>query len=324
MKLNQIAFGILSACSAFSLLSCGSKGGSSTIANNALVMSSTLSTLQALDVGTCGASDTACTPSNLQGRVYAAGAMLGGGGGPGGFSMTFMADSDAVTQDPSEGKGGTIIFDVLLDDPVSGKAAIPSEAEMPTNNKVTSIEFKFDYLDTTFVLTGTSGVDATYTVRTVFVSEATASDVTGTMYRGDKLIMASGETAFKWCDSSGCSTTRPTSPYQQSAIASWTPFEQGGVEYTTVSFDIADDAQKTFSYATLSDVSKVWTVDLAVANAITFSAAPSTFDAVKTIVDKFAFAYTPSSDGSAGTSALTATFDIADAPAAALNSMGKN
>jgi hypothetical protein len=302
----------------FSILSCGSKGNS--ISNQSLLVSSTLSSFSTQVVGTCGANDTACTPSKLTGRVYAAGAMLGPSGpGSEGYSMTFMAATDEVIDDPSKGKGGSIVFDVLNDDPYSGKASIPTADAMPSNPIVSSIEFKFDYLDTTFALTGTTGVDATYTIRTVYVSEATASDVTGTMLRGDKLIKSSTETAFKWCSASGCSETRPASPYQHAAIASWelAPGQQGGTDYTPVSFDIAAASQKTFTHATLSDITKVWTVDLAVANAVTFSAQPNTFDSVQEIVDKYSFAYAPASsqDGDPVT-ALTATFDITDAPAA--------
>jgi hypothetical protein len=245
--------------------------------------------------------------------------MLGAGGkGSDGYSMTFMAATDEVIEDPSKGKGGSIIFDVSNEKvPYSGKASIPDEASMPSNPVVSSIEFKVDYLDTTFALTGTGGVNGTYTIRTVYVSEATASDVTGTMYRGDKLIKSSTETAFKWCAASGCTATRPTLPYQHAAIASWTLAEgqQGGSDYVPVSFNIAADKQKVFTQSTLADTSKVWTVDLTVSNAVTFSAAPSTFTTVQQIVEKYSFAYTPGTSGADPSTALTASFDITDPPA---------
>lgn len=307
---NQIAIIASTATLFVFVASCGSKGSS--ISNLALVISSTLTPANSVGVASttpCVASATSCTPTGLTGRVYAAGASLGGSRDEDGYNMTFMAGSDAVIDDPSQGFGGTIEFDVIKDEPYSGKASIPSADAMPANPIVSRIEFKADYFDTTFILTGT-GANGTYTVRTVFVTTATASDVTGTMQRGDKLIKASGETAFKWCTASGCTADRPTSPYQQSAIASWVPSAQGGVYYTPIVFDIAEASQKTFDHATISDTTKIWEVDLGITNAITWGAAPSTFTNIQSIVQHFSLAYTPGTGSSEASSTLTATFDI--------------
>lgn len=56
--------------------------------------------------------------------------------------------------------------------------------------------------------TGGGPIDGAVLVRTVFVTEATAADVAGTMRRGDKLVKLPGDSRFRWCDASGCSEDR--------------------------------------------------------------------------------------------------------------------
>ncbi len=292
-------------------ISCGLFGGGEVIDNQAKILSTSLNVAPSsglrrllVNTGECSSSSTTCTPSGLSGRVYAAGAMLGGLGNDA-YSLTFLADSDEVIQDPSVGYGGTLLFDVLNDDPVSGKASIPSEGKMPANPVVDSVEFRFDYLDSKIKLTGTSGADGEYTVRTVFVTAATSDDVTGTMYRGDKLIKGSSDTKFKWCSAAGCSETRPTTPYQVQSLLDWEPRGQGGEYYPIVDFDILAADQKTFDHATLADTTKIWKVDLNVTDVVTWSSAPSGFTTVAQIVQNFGLDY-DSDDGDS----LTATFDI--------------
>jgi len=272
-------------------VSCG--GGSSVIANNAKLKSTTLARRAA-----CTASATSCTPTNMEGRIYSANVMLGELGGSGGFGMTWLGATDEVIKDPSTGSGGTLTFDLGEETTFSGKIAIPTEKEMPTPPTIDRVELNFDYLDVAFTLTGTSGgtADGDYVVRTVFVDEATVEGFTEKLLRGDKLLQAPGETTFKWCNTTTCSATRATVAtglIVDSTLVDYEPAAQGNRAYPPYSIGLTEAL--TVTYPQISSLTNVWTLDFDLASAIQFTLAPSTFTTARDALTNFKLKYDPQS-----------------------------
>lgn len=276
------------------LFSCGD-GGGSLIANTAKLQSETLSRR----VGPCTASATSCTPTNMGGRIYSGNVMLGEGGSQGGsYGMTWLGATDAVLEDPSQGKGGTLEFDLSEQTTFSGKISIPGEADMPTPPVIDRVELNFDYVDTSFTLTGTSGgaADGAYVVRTVFVDEATVEGITDTLIRGDKLVKAPGETVFKWCNTTTCSTTRATVAtglITDSTLVDYEAPSEGNPAYPGYVIGLTESL--TVTYAQISSTTNVWTLDFNLTNAIQFTAAPSTFATERAVLSNFKLKFDPES-----------------------------
>lgn len=186
---------------------------------------------------------------------------------------------------------------------------------MPSPPTVSRVELNFDYLDTTFSLTGTSGgaADGEYTIRTVFVTDTTADDVTGTLTRADKLVKAPGQTEFKWCNTSTCSTDRSTvvtGLLTDSRLIDYEWPGQGNQNYAPYSVTLKDAL--TVSYAQISSTTNVWTLDFDMASAIEFAAAPSTFASVNDVVSNFKLLYAPNSNSGDGSDeGIKATLTIA-------------
>jgi len=232
----------------------------------------------------------------MQGQIYSANVMLGASNG---FGMTWLGANDEVIKDPSTGKGGTLVFNLGEETTFSGKIAIPSEKEMPTPPTIDEVELNFDYLDVSFTLTGTSGgtADGDYVVRTVFVSEATVEGFTDTLLRGDKLVKGPGETTFKWCNTMACSATRTTVAtglLVDSDLVDYEPAAQGNPAYPPYSVGLTETL--TVTHAQIASVTNVWTLDFDLANAIQFTAAPSTFANVRDVVNNFSVKFDPTSE----------------------------
>lgn len=300
---------------------CGDDGGT-VIANTANLLSSTLASSRTIERATCSASATTCTPTNMTGRAFAAGAMLGELG-PTAYSMTFLANSDDIIENPSQSSHpeGTLTFDLGTTTQFSGKISIPAEDNMPPSKIITRVEVLFDYLDTKFTLTGTNSgggqYDGEYTLRTVFRKTATATDVGGgssPMQWGDVLVKLPGESEWKWCDSTGCSTTRPTSPHQMTEVASAAanPPAEGNPNYVSYAIDLSETLNVT--YAQISSTTNQWTIDFNLSNAVAFDAAPSSFTSSQAVVDNFNLLYACGFNGCSGVSdGIKATLSIAAA-----------
>jgi hypothetical protein len=292
-KLNMgLSFATVSAAGALVLWACGQGG---TVISNTSKLQSTIligtNQYGTQTAPTCAASATQCTPSAFTGRVYAAGVMLGEAGasstGPGGFSMTFLAASDEIINRPDEGKTGSTEFNLGVPVNFSGKIAIPAETQMPANPVLSEMEITPDYMDATFAITGhgNAAFNKTWTVRTIFVNSDTIDGlaVTG----GDMLLKESGG-EFQWCDSSGCSATRPTTPHRLSTVVDGlerAPTQDGNPNYANYSINFPTPLSTDF--ATISDTTRLWTIDINIENAITWTAAPSTFTAIEDILANF-------------------------------------
>lgn len=288
----------------FLLMGCSEDSGGSggqVVDNSTILMSTSLSTnaarLGGLATDTaCEAAELSCTPTNLSGRIFAAGALLGNDSdGSKNYNMTFLADSLDIINRPdlNTHPEGTTSFDLSEPSTFSGLISIPTETGMPTNPVITRLETAFDYIDATVTLSGTANIDGTYVVRTVMRASANATDTDGMMSIGDKLIREDEETEFRWCASDGCTyTTRPSSPIQDTTILeadTGNDSEPGNQNYVYYSIDLLEEV--TTTYAELSDTTRLWTVDYDVTDALSFDAAPSTFDSELDLVMNFALEY---------------------------------
>lgn len=301
---------ILVALFVFSLAGCNNGGSNGQlVANNAKLVKSDSSVTRVA----CTGAVTACSPTNLQGRIYSASVMLGPLGDSA-YGMTWLGATDDIINDPSTGKGGTLEFNLTDQTTFSGKISIPTEAKMPSPPTISRAELNFDYVDATFTLSGTTGVDGAYTVRTIFVTDTTVDDVTGTLYRADKMVKAPGETAFKWCNATTCSADRTavaTGLLTDSTLKNYQHPGQGNLNYPPYSVNLKEDLSVT--YAQISSTTNVWTLDFDLASAVQFEAMPSTFDSVSDVVQNFKLKYAPNSSSSQGSDddGIRATLTIA-------------
>lgn len=256
------------------LTRCAEDEGGVVLPNASKIVSATLGTRTRTDCnGT--ATPTFCTPDNMEGRVFAMGALLGPLGETA-YNMTFFADSEGVITDPSDPSHpeGTLLFNLSTPVQVSGMISIPEADSMPADPVITRLETLFDYVDVTFTVTN-SGASGTHTVRFVFRSTAEADDVDDTMQIGDKLLLVGSK--FNWCTAAGCAhTTRPGSPLQQAGIIavrqnSIDKNYPGNQNYAFYSMDIPEADQATVTYAQISDTTRVWEVDFDVSEALNIS-----------------------------------------------------
>ncbi len=261
----------------------------------------------------CSETASSCTPTNLEGRIFSGGAMLGELG-EGAFQITMLGATDDIILDPSSGIGGTLEFSLIDSTVLSGKYAVPSEEDMPDPPIITRMEFSYDYLDATFTLENTAGgatLDKTFTIRTVFVTEATADDVSGTMSRGDKLIKTSEETTFRWCNSSGCAATRTDVAeglIQESKLVDYEFPGQGNPEY--IPFSVPISPSFTVTYEELTAEGNVWVVDFDMTGAIVFATTPDALSTEPDLLASFELSYEPDQNNAGQETEISATLAI--------------
>lgn len=267
-----------------------------------------------IDGPACSSATIQCTPLDLEGRIFSGNAMLGELG-PGARALTMLGASDEVLENPSHGIGGTLYFSLMEKTVLAGKYYAPAEEDMPSNPIITRMEFNYDYLDATVKLSGTAdtNLDGIYIVRTVFVTRATAEDVNGEMQQGDKLLRKIGETQFRWCNTSGCSTTRSdvaTGLIQETKLVEYIYPGQGNENY--IPFTVPVDNELKLSYEKLTAEGNTWSVDFDMTNAIKWHQAPSTFNSEGSILSNFELDYIPDQqhgDGSQPEISVTLTID---------------
>ncbi len=302
------------------------EGGGQVISNASLIkgQDGVASLALANNATVCSADATVCTPDNLSGRVFAAGAMLQSPQGGGGYNMTFLANSEGIIQDPSQESHpeGVLAFNLLNPVKFSGLISIPSEDNMPENPQINRVESYFDYIDATLTISGSGStdLDGKHTIRTVFRKTATVDDVTGNELRvGEKLIKKDGETTFRWCDTSSCThTTRPDSPLVSSTIVSAAAEagqREGNGNYALYSIDF--DAAFQVTYEQISDPSRLWTLTFNVTRALTFQNKISTYKTEAELVAGFELGYGSNSGGGVSNeNKITSTLTIGEAGSA--------
>ncbi|TPV93372.1 MAG: hypothetical protein B7733_20910 [Myxococcales bacterium FL481] len=247
---------------------------------------------RAAAAGVCGAESTQCAPSNMSGRIYAGGAMLGELG-PGAFNLTMLAASEEIINDPSHGMGGTTEFNLQTSELFTGMIAAPAEDDMPDPAVITRVELMFDYLDVAFSLTDTA-VDGQYEIRTVFATEAHSGDVDGTMYLGDRLVRSADEPTWTWCNADLCSAQRADVEPGIIVDANLVGYEfpgQGNPDYVPFAVELQDEVLTTYEQITAGTF--VWDIDFAVDGAVRFASEPITWETTRDIVRDFALSYAP-------------------------------
>ncbi|MFK7826410.1 MAG: hypothetical protein AB8G05_19850 [Oligoflexales bacterium] len=314
------------------------EGGGVVVGNNTQLTNSQSSLVSQ----TCDASSLKCSPSNLEGRIFAAGAMLSndetsnresnesgdeeeGGKSPEmshGYNMTFLADSEDIINDPSEAghPEGTLIFNLLEQTKFSGLISIPVEDQMPENPIILRIESFFDYIDATIEFPDLDeGLRGPFVIRTVFRATADSDDVDDTMQIKDKLVRLPDAVKFTWCDSSVCNySTRPSGPLQDSRVKTLLEVGDTGPGNPNYGlFTINLQTPLTVDYGVISDSSKVWTIDFDLENTVKFTTTPSTWQTVADLVSSFNIAYYCSNrfcsqQSSPGEDYITASLKIED------------
>ena len=203
----------------------------------------------------CGGGRIVClTPDNLSGRIYSGSFMVGGlDRGQPGYALTTVGHSAEVRHRPDLGRGGVMTFDINESTDFSGDySCCGGDIDYPEGDLavISRIELNFDYLDVTFTVPQEAGpavAGQTYVIRQVYVDEATAPDVDGTMSVGDKLIRRADEATFRWYDTEHDShAQRPASPVQAPNIE-LPRDEHGNPHYATFAVPLQDQDMLPFS-----------------------------------------------------------------------------
>lgn len=239
----------------------------------------------------CGAGATACTPDNLAGRIFS-GNVMWGELGAGAFGITVIGADDDVIRDPSHGMGGVLEFSLIDSTTLAGAHASPGAGS--EGRIVPRMEFNYDYLDATLTVAAGSPVDETYVVRTVFVTEATASDVSGTMHRGDKLVRRADEPMFRWCGASACAAERDAvsgALVQEAKLVDYVDPGDGNPAYVPFAIPLANEVRLTGDE--LATPGSTWSVAFDMTNAVVLGRGPETFATEADLVAAFELSYSP-------------------------------
>lgn len=196
---------------------------------------------------TCKSGYTCKDATNMSGEATVVTIMISGNGsnqgdgGPDGYALSVIAPNDDARQRPDlpDGSSASVAFDLSSPTPVSGKLMCCGgpEGYVPDDRAITtSVMGMYKYLDITFNET-TLG---SRTVRVVF------TEVSSMGYKRGDLLVKNGAN-FEWCDSGGCSTTRPSSPYQESSIANYSFPSEGNKNIVPYAVTITDPIKMTES-----------------------------------------------------------------------------
>ncbi|MBN2716583.1 MAG: hypothetical protein JXX14_12070 [Deltaproteobacteria bacterium] len=231
------------------------------------------------------------SPANLSGDLCYAILSLGDLG-PGMWAMTWLAPEETFPDGPESGTCSAVQFDLANPFTISNSVLVPeTEGDMPSHQIIGRVELSFNYVDATFQVSDTAPV---YTIRTVYASTATASDVTGIMQRGDKLIRLPGETAFQWANSAGTSTSRQeveTGLFADKTVTGYKFPGQGNPDYVPVTANFYEELPVT--YALITDSTKIWTLEFDLSNAILWENDPTTFTSPQAYVAAFRLKFGP-------------------------------
>jgi len=161
---------------------------------------------------------------------------------------------------------------------------------------VPRLEFSYDYLDATLALDGpiNGGSAATWQVRTVFVTEAEADDVSGTMYRGDKLVRGPGESAWRWCNAATCSEDRAAVAeglVTEAKLVDYIYPGQGDPDY--IPFAVPLDPPLSLSASQINTPESLWSCGFDMVDAVRLHATPETIATPQALLAALELAYDP-------------------------------
>lgn len=301
------------------VLSCDRQGDGETVNVKTSLVSTTLASSRAarghLSTTGCGTGYSAClTPTNVTGKAYYAGMIVGGGNtGEDGLSLGPMIGE---VRDPSTATAfsESELKDVDLSQQLTatGKPTLGGPIPYPSDAAAYVLNFHiyFGYVDIKFALDVTDpdvdpALEGTHTIRLVM------ADITGTDMKKGDLMYKSGSD-YVWCISgTGCtSTTRPTSPIQYTSVATF--IGTGPGNKTIPSFFMKMPSNATAVQVKKSDLTNTantntFKVDFDMAKAIKFSTAPSAWSRFDQIVSALRIPAEPGDDSSAFTATITYT-----------------
>lgn len=236
------------------------------------------------------------TPSDLSGDLCYAILSLGDLG-PGMFSMLWLAPDETFPEGPTSGVISNVRFSLAAPADIGGFVVIPAdEAGMPDRSEIIRVELSFNYVDARFTLE--DGGDE-YVIRTVYATEFEASDATGVMERGDKLIKTPDSGEFRWADSDGLYVARPANPYRDATVVDAVYPGDGNPDYVPVTANFPVPLAVT--YTTLGSAGKTWTLAFDLSDAVLWGDAdPRTFAAPERLVEAFRLKFGPNQSTTAG------------------------
>ncbi len=259
------------------------------------------------DTATCGTGFSACiTPDGVVGKAYYAGMIVGKDHGLSlGPLIGTVTDASKAT-DFSESE--LLEFDFSQQLVLTGAPVIGGPIEYPADDQayVQNFHVYLGWIDTTFTLAIGEGIIGTHVIRQVM------ADIAGTdMKKGDKMYRLSTDTDFKYCvTGSGCTgTTRPASPVQDSAIASFTNTSEGNKTIPSFFVDLAAGTEVQIKKSDLTSAASTntFTVDFAMTNGVKFTTAASEWATTDKLVSAFSLSAKPGDDDSAFTATITYT-----------------
>ena len=248
------------------------------------------------------------TPSNISGKIYYSGIMVGNETG---YSLGPIV---GTVQDPSP----TLSFDMaeLYDFDfanalsVSGGFTCCEGSPYPADSDAIAvrIESYFAYVDISFTLTEADGVSAelagAHTIRTVY------ADINDTEYQqGDFLYeVTSGD--FRWCTlADGCvHSSRPADPLQYAEVTNFagTPDGQGNQVIPTFAVQINPDSQISLTESEVLANSWEFTIDFDMGDGVIFTQPLSEIGSIAELVSVVQLAAEPGNSQSSFSADLSA------------------
>jgi hypothetical protein len=257
----------------------------------------------------CGDDAVNClTPTNLSGKIYYSGIMVGDQAGYSvGPIVGDIIDPSEVTSFPSE---DLLDFDFSEELSLDGEFECCEGTDYPDDADAIAsrIESYFGYVDTAFTLSAADGVAedlvGSHFIRTVY------ADIDDTDFQQGDLLYSDDGTDFFWCTiAAGCThTTRPDSPIQYDDVVNYAGTEDGLGNQTipTFSVDLDDDSQVTLTETDLLANSWAFTVDFDMGDGVVFSEDLTEQDTIAEMVSLFSLAAEPGSSDNGFSASLTA------------------
>lgn len=246
----------------------------------------------------CGEELEVClTPSNVSGQVYYAGIMVGIENGYSvGPIVGNITDPSVITSFP---QADLQDFDLGEQLEVDGGIVCCGGSTYPSDEEaiVQSVDIYFAYVDVTFTLEESDGVNSnlvgTHIVRTVY------GDMDDTDFKkGDLLYKGASDTDFLWCTlEEGCIfTQRPENPLQNPDVTNYAGSEDGLGNQTIPTFtaNLADGHETiTLTELNVLNNSLAITIDFDMTNGVGFSEDITTFSQISELVEAFRLAANP-------------------------------
>ena len=295
--------------------SSGTGDGGQTIAVSTILTSSSLSEnevdtsfLKYSLSADCQGYANCITPSNISGKIYYSGIMVGDENG---YSLgPIVGNVQDPSQIPSFDMAELYDFDFANALSVSGDFTCCEGSPYPADSDAIAvrIESYFAYIDTSFTLTQADGVIAElvgdHTIRTVY------ADINNTEYQqGDFLYkVSSGD--FRWCTvTDGCvHSTRPADPLQYADVANFmgTPDGLGNQIIPTFAVQITPNSQISLTESEVLSNSWEFTIDFDMGDGVIFTQPLSEIGSIAELVSVVQLAAEPGNSQSSFSADLSA------------------